>query len=141
MARAAALVPALLALAACAFASPATAGTFEFQPSADTYVDQASPKKAFGMAKRVWTAGDAPVDQTFLRFKVAGVSGTVIDATLRVYVTDGTGNGPAAFTTSNSWSEKTTTWKNRPDATSRPRDDKDALGTGQWVEWHVTPWV
>ncbi len=114
MARAAALVPALLTLAVCGFAAPAAAGTLEFQASADTYVDSASPKKVYGTSKRLWTKGDIPVDQTFVRFKVAGLAGTVTDAVLRLYVTDGTNNGPAVFEVTDSWSEKTTNWNNRP---------------------------
>ncbi len=141
MARAAALVPALLTLAVCVFAAPASAGTFAFQASADTYVDSGSPKKVYGTAKRVWTNGDVPVKQTFVRFKVAGLTGTVTDAVLRLYVTDGTNNGPAVFETTDAWSEKTTNWNNRPSRTSGPRDDKDALSAGRWVKWDVTPWV
>jgi hypothetical protein len=141
MARAAALVPALAALAVCAFAAPAAAGTFEFHASADTYVDSGSPKRVYGSSKRVWTNGDIPVDQTFVRFKIAGLTGTVTDAVLRLYVTDGTNNGPAVFEVADSWSEKTTNWNNRPSRTSAPRDDKGALSAGRWVKWDVTPWV
>ena len=141
MARAAALVPALLTLAVCALAAPAAAGTFEFHASADTYVDSASPKKVFGASKRVWTNGEIPVDQTFVRFKVTGLTGTVTKAVLRLYVTDGTSNGPAVFETTDGWSEKRTNWNNRPSRTSVPRDDKDALSAQRWVKWDVTPWV
>src|SRR6185436_5449709 len=66
---------------------------------------------------------------------------TVTDAVLRLYVTDGTNNGPAVFEVAHSWSEKTTNWNNRPSRTSAPRDDKGALSAGRWVEWDVTPWV
>ena len=141
MARAAALVPALLALAASVCVAPAAAGSFNFHASADTYVDSASPKTVFGTSKRLRTNGDIPLNQTFVRFKVTGLTGTVTDAALRVYVTDGTRNGPAVFEITDSWSEKTTNWKNRPSRTSTPRDDKGALSAGRWVEWDVTPWI
>jgi glycosyl hydrolase family 16 len=141
MARAAALVPALLALAFCMCAAPAAAGTFEFHATADTYVDSGSPKKVFGTSKHVWTHGDIPVEQTFVRFKVAGLTGTVTHAVVRLYVTDGTNNGPAVFEVTDSWSERTTNWNNRPSRTSAPRDDKDGMSAGRWVAWDVTPWV
>jgi hypothetical protein len=141
MARAAALVPALLTLAVSVCVAPAAAGTFEFHATADTYVDSASPRKEFGTAKRVWTNGDVPLNQTFVRFKVAGLTGTVTDAVLRLYVTDGTSNGPAVLEVTDAWSERTTNWNNRPSRTSTPRDDKDALSAGRWVKWDVTPWV
>src|SRR5262245_532173 len=141
MVRAAALVPVLLALAVCVCAAPAAAGTFEFNANADTYVDSGSPKKVYGTSKRVWTNGDIPVDQTFVRIKVAGLKGTVTPPALRLYVTGGTNNGPAVFEITDSWSEKTTNWNNRPSRTSAPRDDKGALSAGRWVTWDVTPWV
>ena len=141
MARAAALVPALLALAVSVCVAPAAAGSFNFHASADTYVDSASPKTVFGTSKRLRTNGDIPLNQTFVRFKVTGLTGTVTDAALRLYVTDGTKNGPAVFEITDSWSEKTTNWKNRPSRTSTPRDDKGALSAGRWVEWDVTPWI
>ena len=141
MARAAALVPALLALAASVWVAPAAAGSFNFHASADTYVDSASPKTVFGTSKRLRTNGDIPLNQTFVRFKVTGLTGTVTDAALRLYVTDGTKNGPAVFEITDSWSERTTNWKNRPSRTSTPRDDKGALSAGRWVEWDVTPWI
>src|SRR3954469_6448880 len=141
MARAAALVPALLALAVCAFAAPAGAATFAFHATADTYVDSGSPKKVYGSSNRVWSNGGIPVDQTLVRFNVAGLTGTVTDAVIRFYVTDKTGDGPAVYETTNDWSEKTTNWNNRPSRTSGPRDDKGSLGAARWVEWDVTPWV
>lgn len=138
--RAAALVPAVT-LAACVFASSAAAGTLEFRSSADTYVGQAAPRQTHGTARRIWTSGDIPVDQTLVRFSVSGLAGDVTGATLRLYAANGTSNGPAVFRTSGSWSEKATSWMNRPGRTSGPRDDKGALRARRWVEWDVTPWV
>ena len=141
MARAAALVPALLALALCVCAAPAVAATFSFDASADTYVDSSAPKKEFGTSNRVRTNEAIPVNQTFARFKVSGLTGTVTEAVLRFYVADGTNDGPAAYKATDAWSEKSTNWNNRPSRTSGPRDDKGALSAGRWVEWDVTPWV
>ena len=141
MARAAALVPAFLALALCVCAAPAAAGTFSFDASADTYVDSSAPKKEFGTSNRVRTNEAIPVNQAFARFKVSGLTGTVTEAVLRFYVADGTNDGPAAYKTTDTWSEKNTNWNNRPSRTSGPRDDKGALSAGRWVEWDVTPWV
>jgi hypothetical protein len=95
MARAAALVPALLTVAVGVFAAPAAAGTLDFHASADTYVDSSSPKKVFGTATRVRTNEDDPIDQTFVRFNVYGLTGMVTKAVLRLYVADGTNDGPA----------------------------------------------
>jgi len=141
MARAAALVPALLALAVSVWVAPAAGGTFSFDASADTYVDSSASKKEFGTSSRVRTNEAIPVNQTFARFKVSGLNGTVTEAVLRFYVADGTNDGPAAYKTTDTWSEKSTNWSNRPSRTSGPRDDKGSLSSGRWVKWDVTPWV
>lgn len=60
------------------------------------------------------------------------------NAKLRVFVTEGTSNGHAVYTTSNTWTEPGTTWDNRPAKTSGALDDKGVLGINNWVEYDVT---
>jgi hypothetical protein len=80
--------------------------------------------------------------ESFIRFTVTGVSGTIRSARLRLYVTDnGTENGPAIYATNNSWSENEITWNNRPASTSEAVDNKERLSTNSWVEYDVTPLI
>ncbi len=142
MVRVAALVLLFAAFALSAFSATAAAGKFIFKPSADTYVNQAYPSRNYGSAKRVWAQGAADSRRrTFARFRVSGISGTVTRATLRLYVSNATRNGPAVYKTSTAWSEKRVSWKRRPSPASKPRDDKGALSRNRWVTWDVTPWV
>jgi hypothetical protein len=63
---------------------------------------------------------------------------------LRLWTTSATTNGPAAYSTSNSWAEGGTggiTWSTRPARTSPPTDDKASVPSGTWVEFDVTPLV
>jgi hypothetical protein len=79
--------------------------------------------------------------QSYLRFTVSGVSGTVQNARLRVYAYDGTTNGPSVYSSSSSWSETGITWNNRPGLTSGAVDDKGYIATNTWVEYNVTQLV
>ena len=116
----------------------ATASTFVAE--ADTMVKEPSPDSSYGNATVLYVRSDADIESYF-RFTVAGISGTVTNAKLRLYVSEGTNNGPAVYTTSNDWVETGLTWNNRPSRTSGAIDDKGALGTNTWVEYNVTPFI
>jgi hypothetical protein len=138
----AALLSTFLALAACLGSSEAIAASRVFKPSADTYVNSSSPKKKFGSASRVVVRGSSgQVKETYARFTINNLTGTVTGARLRFYVTDATGNGPAVYKISTSWSEHKVTWKTRPHTLAGPNDNKGAIRGGAWVSWDVTPWV
>jgi hypothetical protein len=136
-----ALVSCSVALVAFQPTEDARAAVQTFKPSADTYVNQAHPKRHYGSAKRVYArAGSGPAKKVYARFNVTGLAGSVTRAKLRFFITDGTRNGPALYQTG-AWPEKRITWARSPAVVSGPRDDKGRLEGGAWVEWDVTPWV
>jgi acid phosphatase type 7 len=119
-------------------------GTFlVFVTDADARVRQSRPSANYGTGATLQVDGEKDSrHESFIRFTVAGVSGTIQSARLRLYVTDnGTRNGPAVYATSNSWSEAEITWDNRPAPTSEAADNKESLGTNNWVEYDVTPLI
>jgi hypothetical protein len=107
---------------------------------ADSRVPEAKPDLNFGSNPTLYVDGGTadPDVESYIRFTVTGISGTVSSAKLRVYVTDATRNGPALYTTSNSWTETGITWNNRPARTSDMLEDKGALTVNSWVEYNVT---
>jgi glucose/arabinose dehydrogenase/PKD repeat protein len=110
-----------------------------FAPEADARVEEAQPATNYATSYlRADGAGDPDVE-SYLRFQVAGVSGPVQSAKLRLWTTSATGNGPAAYSTGNGWSETGITWSNRPARTSGPTDDKRVVATGTWEEHEVKP--
>jgi hypothetical protein len=111
-----------------------------FLPEADAEVNAGAPTTNYATAKLRTDGGSTPED-TFLRFTVAGVAGTVQTAKLRLFVYTGTADGPAVYSTGNSWSETTLNWNNRPPRTSPAREDKGAIASNTWVEFDVTPFV
>jgi hypothetical protein len=103
---------------------------------ADSRVPESKPDTNFGNNPILYLDGGEvdPDIESYIRFTVTGISGTVSSAMLRVFVTDATRNGPALYTTSNDWTETGITWRNRPARTSDVLDDKGALAVNSWVE-------
>ena len=83
--------------------------------------------------------------QRLIPVAVSGLSGgPVQSARLRLWATSATTNGPAAYSTTNAWTEggaSGITWSTRPARTSSPTDDKASVPGGAWVEFDVTSLV
>ena len=111
-----------------------------FVAEADSRVPEAKPDINFGRDAILYVDGGTtdPDIESYIRFTVTGISGTVSSAQLRVHVTDATRNGPALYTTSNTWTETGITWNNRSARTSGALEDKGALAVSSWVDYNVT---
>ena len=111
-----------------------------FPVEADARVKQASPASNYGALSYVSVDGAPdPIEESYLRFGVSGVSGAIQNARLRVYVTaNGTSNGPAVALANSGWTESTMTWNNKPSLLTGTVDNKGALATNAWVEYDVT---
>ena len=76
MRRIAALLSFAAALAVFQPTERAAASVEMFRPSADTYADEAHPRRYFGSAERLRVrAGSRPAKQVYVRFAVAGLAG------------------------------------------------------------------
>jgi hypothetical protein len=112
--------------------------SMSFAPDADARVFEGSPSTNYATASLRTDGGSDPDVESYLRFTVNGVAGTVRSAKLRVYAYTGTVDGPALYTTDNTWTETAITWANRPPRTTVALDDKGAIATNSWVEYNVT---
>jgi len=141
--RSARLIARLAALAAVAvvvaIAVPARAATQTFTPVADALVTEVSPTTAFGTSTSLRVDGGTDPDvQTYLRFTVTGVSAPVQSATLRLWTTSPTANGPSVFTTASTWAEQSITWDTKP-ALSGPGVGKaGSIATSTWAAFDVS---
>ena len=116
--------------------------TLTFGPQADARVEEANPNSNFGTSSSLRVEGGSALDiESYLRFQVTGVLGTVEQAKLRLWVTNGTPNGPAAYKTDWAGAETAITWNNRAPRTSGPTDDKGNIPVNAFVEYDVTPLV
>jgi hypothetical protein len=106
---------------------------------ADSRIREASPNSNYGADAALNVDGDAGAHvESYIRFTVTSISGTVSSAQLRVFVTDGTQNGPALYATDSTWTETGITWGNRPARTSGAIQDKGSLAVNTWVDYDVT---
>jgi len=120
--------------------TPSAPTTLSFAPTADARVEMATPATNFGTATLIGTDG-SPRVETYFRFDLSGITGSIQSARLRLYATNGTVDGPAIHQTSSAWGETTLTWANRPPAIGAASDDRVAVARNVFVEWSVTPLV
>ncbi|MGH8992732.1 MAG: DUF7594 domain-containing protein [Acidimicrobiia bacterium] len=104
---------------------------------ADARVASANPATNYGSSSRL-EVDTSPQTESFLRFTVSGVEGTVTSTRLRAWVTDSSGNGPEVYRSGTGWVESTITWNNRPARSGGVVADAGAVSSGSWVEWNVT---
>ena len=91
--------------------SAAAGGTAVFGPAADAQVNSSNPNTNYGTLTTIRTregtgASSSPIYRSYLQFNVAGVSGTVSDVKLRLFVTDASPNLQQVFAVSpDTWIE------------------------------------
>ena len=120
-----------------------TASTLTFVANADAYVEELHPTANNGTTDylQVESANNRN-SESYIRFAVSGVTGSVQSAQLRVYTTvNSSTNGPALYTTGNTWTETGITWNNRPGRTGSVIDNKGGIDKNTWVEYNVAPVV
>ena len=119
----------------------AQSGTVRVTPNADGRVDSATPTTNYGSSSALAVDSAPSVKESYLRFSVTGAAGTIERATLRLWVTGGSVDGPALYRAETGWSEAGLTWDARPNRIGAPLGDLGAVATGTWIEYDVTPAV
>ena len=121
-----------------------TVTTLVFKPEADAWVDEDEPDDNEGDDEHLKVDGEIGTTlEAYIRFSIAGISGTVQSAMLRVYAgsDENTDNGPAIYLTESEWDESEITWNMRPARTSNALDNKREISEETWVEYNVTSQV
>ena len=115
-------------------------GTQTFIATADAKVSSSNPNNNYGTAAdlRVRNTGDSNAYNSYLRFNLAGLGGSITSAKLRLFVTSGTASGGGAYLVGSGWTEAGITWANAPLISGTALDTRGAVTTGTWVEWDVT---
>ena len=114
-----------------------------FLPTDDSYVVQSKPNRSFGHLKWLRIKHTTTDINSYLKFRI-GSPDSVVDATLRLYVTD-----PAPATavyavspyyrdTTTAWRERGLTWSNAPVIGGAPEGYLYPVKKGRWVEVDVT---
>ena len=123
----------------CSPAAPHPVST-TFGATQDASVGEATPNATAGSSPTLSVDGN-PAKEAFLRFNASGLGGPVLRATLRLYATSATANGPGVRATVDTWSEAGLTWNKRPPVLGATADDAGAVAAGAWVVLDVTPLI
>jgi hypothetical protein len=113
-------------------------------PEADAWVDEDEPDDNEGGDETLQVDGaSGTMLESYIRFQLEGISGTVQTAFLRIYTDEGeeTDDGPAVYRTEPAWEESEITWNTRPARTSNALDNKEEIDEETWVEYNVTSQV
>src|SRR5215213_361338 len=117
------------------------AGTsLTFVAQADAQVNEANPGRNTGSSNFLQVDGaNDPEVESFIRFTVTGLTGTIQTARLRLYdTTNASKNGPAVYATAASWSESKINWNSRPARTGEALDNQESISRNSWIEYDVT---
>lgn len=98
-----------------------------------------SPTNNYGTSTYLRVLEASSDYQSYLKFDVTGISGTVTHATLRVFAYDGSDAGGSAFAVSdNGWTETGITWNNKPAFGSLLSTVSGTIPNDTWVQYDVT---
>jgi trimeric autotransporter adhesin len=113
--------------------------TMTVTPVADSRILQSAPNSNYGadVALRV-RLDPTGAYRSYLRFTVAGITGSVGLVKLRLFCTDPAPNGGTVYPTSANWTESTLTWGNAPAATGPAIRTIPAVALNTWVEVDLT---
>lgn len=115
--------------------------TTTFSPVADAYVQAAYPTTNYGTRSALRVDG-SPVVRSYLRFSLAGLSGTVTKATLRVYANSAQSSGYDAWgVVDTSWGEATITYATAPPLAAAKTGSSGPVSAGSWTSVDVTALV
>lgn len=115
--------------------------TASFVATADSYVSAANPSTNYGASTSLRTDG-SPLINSYLRFSVSGVIGTVKKATLRVYANSSSSGGYAARSVNTAtWGESTITYGNAPAFSSTALGSTASFGAGVWTTVDITSYI
>lgn len=115
--------------------------TRTFTAIADSYVDELHPANNNGTQTTLQVENVSKHGlESYIKFTVTGISGTIQSAKLRVYLTSRSmSNGPAGYATSNTWTETGITWNNRPARLGSALDNKGSITKDTWISYNVAP--
>ncbi len=108
------------------------------EASADTYVDRSARDRNYGSRESLLVDESPRVYRTFLRFEIP--AGRVRRATLRLFTTDASPDGPRIFRASDDWDENRVSWNRQPSTSGGEIARTGRVDVG-WVDIDVSSGV
>jgi hypothetical protein len=118
-----------------------------FTPTDDALVKSDSPTNNYGTRTYLQLRGvSSPLYNSYLKFTVSGLTGSVQRATLRLYAYDGSDSAGSVYAVSNTyqgsttpWTESGITWNTAPVLSGTPLSTPGgSVPNNSWVEYDVT---
>lgn len=116
-----------------------------FSAAGDAYVASSQPTVNFGSARTLDAISSSYTGNSYLKFSPSGLTGTVVCATLRLFVTTTRVDGGSIYAVSNNyketetaWLESGLNWSNAPVVHGTPLASAGAVNSGMWVEFDVS---
>ena len=106
----------------------------------DAKVKSTSPTNNYGTETTLRARAGSPAWRSFVQFDLSSITGTVTQATLRLYATDGSPTGGSFHDVADSWTESTITYASGPPLTNLIATT-GAVATDTWLELDVTATV
>lgn len=115
--------------------------TYKFSAVADARVSGSQPSKNFGSSGDLRVKAGNSGLKTLLKFSVAGITGKVTKARLRLYCTNASDSAGFVAPTATNWSESSVTWENTPKVTGNSLPPAGPVDEAAWAEIDITPLV
>jgi acid phosphatase type 7 len=113
-----------------------------FTAEADAYVVQAAPETNHGSSDTLPADGNSGTAEiSYIRFSVSEIKEAIQNVKLRLFTTNGIGEGPTVHFADSSWIEagaQGITWEQQPTLLSGPINAPAPVEEGFWVEYDVT---
>ncbi len=108
--------------------------------AADSYVNSSTPSTNYGTSTQIRVDG-SPIVNSYLRFSVQGLAGSVTKVTLRIYANSSLSGGYVVHSVAdNTWSESTITYSNAP-AIGGSLGSSGAVSSNTWTSVDITPYI
>jgi predicted outer membrane repeat protein len=125
----------------------ASTGTtvLNFAPSDDAYVRSDNVNSNYGSIDHIRLRGTAAFYNSYLKFNLSNINGTVTSARLRLYSYDGTNDPNSVYLVSNNylststpWTQLGLKWNNAPAMGNLITTRTASIANNTWVEYDVT---
>ncbi|MFN8440360.1 MAG: DNRLRE domain-containing protein [Caldilineaceae bacterium] len=123
----------------------ANSAAFTITVNADTYVDSTATTTNYGTANQLRVRSSRPTNDSYLRFVVTGLTGSVQSAKVRLYVVDASPSAGSIYSVSNNylntatpWLETGMNWSNAPAINSAALSTIGAANLNTWVVFDVS---
>ncbi len=110
---------------------------FTFNPAADSYVNAGAPSTNYGTSNQI-RADASPIVNSYLKFNVQGLTGSIASVKLKLYANSSSGGGINVYGVSNtSWVETGITYNNAP-AIGSLGGSLGSFTGGTWITVDIT---